>query len=73
MKEARLADIAEAIADKLDSEKREAACDSEHSQVQNEIDFTKGELDQFHEAKLRLETGQNQYNTTESDHKNWLA
>lgn len=55
LKNARLAEIAEAIATKLDAERKEAECDLEHSRVQSEIENVTIELNTFKEAKIKLE------------------
>lgn len=55
MKNARLAEIAEAIADKLEAERREAECEKEHSHVSDEIRTVKSDLELFREASIRLD------------------
>jgi hypothetical protein len=73
LKNARLAEIAEAIADKLEAERKYAECDMEHNQVKGEIESITADLNIFREATINLEEVKSKHNNAESEHTNWLA
>ena len=73
LKNARLSEIAEAIAAKLEAEREEAQCDLEHGQVREEIEGVTTEIKNYNEAKVKLEEITNKQNTAETEHSGWLT
>ena len=73
LKNARLSEIAEAIAAKLEAEREEAQCDLEHSQVREEIEDVTTEIKNYNEARVKLEEITNKQNTAETEHSGWLT
>ncbi len=73
LKNARLSEIAEAIAAKLEAEREEAQCDFEHSQVREEIEGVTTEIKNYKEASVKLEEITNKKNTAETEHSEWLT
>ena len=73
LKNARLSEIAEAIAAKLEAEREEAQCDLEHGQVREEIEGVTTEIKNYNEARVKLEEITNKQNTAETEHSGWLT
>ena len=73
LKNARLSEIAEAIAAKLEAEREEAQCDLEHGQVREEIEGVTTEIKNYNEARVKLEEITNKQNTAETEHSEWLT
>ena len=73
LKNARLSEIAEAIAAKLEAEREEAKCDLEHGQVREEIEGVTTEIKNYNEARVKLEEITNKQYTAETEHSEWLT